>query len=147
MPGFPVSAGPPCAIRLNRRRLRAKILAPATEGSARPMEIAHRRVATVHFTLTGEDGSPITSTRGHDPLVYMHGTGSIVAGLEEALEGRSPGDRFEVTVTPDKGFGPRHPELVQTHPRSIITDGAEPRVGARLDAQTAKGPMEVVVTA
>lgn len=111
------------------------------------MEIAHRRVATIHFTLTGEEGSTITSTRGHDPLVYMHGTGSIVAGLEEALEGRSPGDRFEVTVAPEKGFGPRHPELVQAHPRSIITDGAEPRVGARLDAQTAKGPMEVVVTA
>lgn len=111
------------------------------------MEIAHRRVATVHFTLTDGDGSQITSTRGHQPLVYMHGTGSIVAGLEEALEGRSPGDRFEVTVPPEKGFGPRHPELVQTHPRSIITDGAEPQVGARLDAQTAKGPMEVVVTA
>lgn len=111
------------------------------------MEIAHRRVATVHFTLIGEDGETITSTRGHDPLVYMHGTGSIVAGLEEALEGRSPGDRFEVTVPPEKGFGPRHPELVQTHPRSIITDGSEPQVGARLDAQTAKGPMEVVVTA
>ena len=107
------------------------------------MESAHRRVATVHFTLTGEDGSPITSTRGHDPLVYMHGTGGIAAGLEEALEGRSAGDRFEVTVPTEKGFGPRHPELVQTHPRSIIRDGAQPQVGARLDAQTAKGPMEV----
>jgi len=111
------------------------------------MEIAHRRVATVHFTLTDEDGSQITTTRGHDPLVYMHGTGSIVPGLEEALEGRSPGDRFEVTVPPEKGFGPRYPELVQTHPRSIIRDGAEPRVGARLDAQTGRGPLEVVVTA
>ena len=48
---------------------------------------------------------------------------------------------------PEKGLGPRHPELVQTHPRSNIPDGSEPQVGARLDAQTAKGPMEVVVTA
>ena len=111
------------------------------------MEIANRRVATVHFTLTGEDGSRITSTRGHDPLVYMHGTGTVVAGLEEALEGRAPGDVFEVTVPPENGFGPRHPELVQTHPVSIIRDGAAPQVGARLEAQTARGPMEVVVTA
>lgn len=111
------------------------------------MDIAHRRVATVHFTLTDEDGSRITTTRGHDPLVYMHGEGSIARGLEEALEGRKPGDRFEVTVPPEKGFGPRHPELVQTHPRSMIKDGAQPEVGARLDAQTAKGPLEVVVTA
>ena|SRR5690554_3121481 len=111
------------------------------------MEIADRRVATVHFTLTDEDGSRITTTRGHDPLVYMHGTGGIARGLEEALEGRGPGDRFEVTVSSEKGFGPHHKELVQTHPRSIIKDGAQPEVGGRLNAQTAKGPLEVVVTA
>ena len=50
------------------------------------MEIANRRVATVHFTLTGEDGSRITSTRGHEPLTYMHGTGGIARG-----PGRYPG--------------------------------------------------------
>lgn len=111
------------------------------------MEIADRRVATVHFTLTDESGSRITTTHGHDPLVYMHGTGTIARGLEEALEGRGPGDRFEVTVPPEKGFGPHHKELVQTHPRNIIKDGAQPEVGARLDAQTAKGPLEVMVTA
>lgn len=113
----------------------------------RHMDIAHRRVATVHFTLRDEDGNQITTTRGHDPLVYMHGNGGIARGLEEALEGRKPGDRFEVVVPPEKGFGPRYPELVQTHPRSMIRDGGEPEVGARLDAQTAKGPLEVVVTA
>ena len=46
------------------------------------MEIAHRRVATVHFTLSDDSGQRITSTRGHDPLVYMHGSGTIIAGLE-----------------------------------------------------------------
>ena len=111
------------------------------------MDIANRRVATIHFTLTGEDGAQITSTRRHSPLVYLHGTGSIARGLEEALEGRRKGERFEVTVPPEKGFGPRHEALVQTHPRSILKDGAEPEVGGTLDAQTAKGPLEVVVTA
>ncbi|MEN1942932.1 peptidylprolyl isomerase [Luteimonas sp. MJ293] len=111
------------------------------------MEIAYRRIATVHFTLTDQDGSPITTTRGHDPLVYMHGTDSIAKGLEEALEGRSTGDRFEVTVPPEKGFGPRFESLVQSHPLSIISDGATPEVGDRLNAQTANGPLEVKVIA
>lgn len=111
------------------------------------MDIANRRVATIHFTLTGEDGERIATTRGHDPLVYLHGTGSIAAGLEEALEGRSKGQTFEVTVPPEKGFGPRHEALVQTHPRSVLKGDVVPAVGATLDAQTAKGPLEVVVTA
>ncbi|MDH5823985.1 peptidylprolyl isomerase [Luteimonas sp. RD2P54] len=111
------------------------------------MDIANRRVGTLHFTLRDEDGRQITSTRGHDPLVYIHGTGSIVRGLEEALEGRSAGDRFEVTVVPEAGFGPRHPELVQTLPREAYTGTGEPAVGGRLEAQTARGPLQVVITA
>ena len=84
------------------------------------MDIADRRIATVHFTLTDADsGAPITSTRGHEPLTYMHGTGGIARGLEQALEGRRAGDRVEVVVAPADGFGPRHEALVQTLPRTM----------------------------
>ncbi|HRO28666.1 MAG TPA: FKBP-type peptidyl-prolyl cis-trans isomerase [Luteimonas sp.] len=111
------------------------------------MEIADRRVATVHFTLRDEHGAQITSTHGHAPLVYMHGTGSLMPGLEQALSGKSAGDTFRVTIAPTAGFGPRHEPLVQVLPRSRLQASAEPVVGARLAAQTAKGPLDVVVVA
>lgn len=111
------------------------------------MEIADRRVATIHFTLLDGQGGEVATTRGHDPLVYMHGTGGIVRGLERALEGKQPGDRFEVEVAPEDGFGPRHEALVQTLPRKLLGADSQPRVGARLKAQTARGPLDVVVTA
>lgn len=111
------------------------------------MDIADKRVTTVHFTLTDEDGAVITTTRGHQPLVYMHGQGGIVAGLEQALAGRATGDRFEVTVAPEFGFGPRHPELVQTLPRSMWRAEKQPEIGDRLETQTARGPLDVRVVA
>ena len=111
------------------------------------MEIADRRVATIHFTLLGQDGGEVTSTHGHDPLVYLHGTGGIVRGLEEALTGKKAGDSFEVEVAPEQGFGKRHDGLVQSLPRSLLDAGAQPQVGARLKAQTERGPLDVVVTA
>ena len=111
------------------------------------MEIAHRRIATVHFTLTDTDGQAITSTHGHDPLVYMHGSGTIIRGLEQALEGRSAGDTFTVDIPPEQGFGPRHDSLVQRLPRSTFTGSSVPAVGERLRAQTERGPLDVVVTA
>lgn len=111
------------------------------------MEIADRRVATVHFTLIDEQGQTVTSTHGHAPLVHLQGTGGIVPALEQALEGRKAGDRFEVTVEPNLGFGPRHPELVQTLPRSTFNGSGAPEVGGKLQAQTARGPLDVVVTA
>lgn len=111
------------------------------------MEIADRRVATVHFTLFDQDGNAVASTRDHDPLVHLQGSGGIVPALEQALDGKQAGDRFEVSVPPERGFGPRHPELVQTLPRSAFRGSAAPQVGSRLQAQTARGPLEVVVTA
>ncbi|MCD9028227.1 peptidylprolyl isomerase [Luteimonas sp. BDR2-5] len=111
------------------------------------MEIAHRRVATVHFTLSDDSGQRITTTHGHDPLVYMHGTGTIIQGLEQALEGRQAGDRFSVDIPPERGFGPRHDGLVQRLPRSTFTGRGIPAVGEKLRAQTEKGPLDVVVTA
>src|SRR3546814_17992529 len=111
------------------------------------MEIADRRVATIHFTLLGQDGGEVTTTHGHDPLVYLHGTGGIVRGLEEALAGKKAGDRFEVEVAPEQGFGKRHDGLVQSLPRSMLDSATEPQVGTRLKAQTERGPLDVVVTA
>ena len=111
------------------------------------MEIADRRVATVHFTLIDDQGRQVGTTQGHAPLVHMQGTGGIVPALEQALDGKKPGDRFEVEVTPDRGFGPHHPELVQQVPLSSFKGNRAPEVGARLQAQTHSGkPLDVVVT-
>lgn len=111
------------------------------------MEIAHRRVATVHFTLSDPSGHRIATTHGHDPLVYMHGDGAIIRGLEQALEGRRAGDVFVVDIPPEDGFGPRHDALVQRLPRATFTGTSVPAVGEKLRAQTERGPLDVVVTA
>lgn len=111
------------------------------------MEIADRRVATLHFTLTDDSGALITSTRGHAPLVYLHGTSAIARGLEQALEGRKAGDRFTATVAPEDGFGPRHEALVQTLSREMWRAPKAPEVGDRLEGTTGLGPLPLVVTA
>ena len=110
------------------------------------MEIADNRVVTVHFTLTDADGAVITTTHGHEPLVYMHGKGSIVPAMESALKGRQAGERLQAEVTPETGFGPHHAELVQTLPRSAYP-GSDLAIGKKLTGSTARGPLLVVVTA
>lgn len=111
------------------------------------MEIADRRVATVHFTLTDQEGNVVADTHGHSPLVHLQGTGGIIPALEQALDGKKAGDRFEVQVTPETGFGPRHDALVQTLPRSVFNGAQEPVVGGRLQAKTKAGAGLVLVTA
>lgn len=111
------------------------------------MEIADRRVATLHFIVVDDQGNTLGTTHGHAPLVHLQGTGGIVPALEEALDGKQAGDAFQVEVPPEKGFGPRHEGLVQTVPRSLFNGATVPEVGGVLQAQTERGPMPVRVTA
>ena len=110
------------------------------------MQIADRRVAMFHYTLTNTGGEVLDSSDGREPLAYLHGAGNIVSGLEKALEGRQAGDRFEVQVAADEGYGERHQELVQEVPRDAFrgVDTVEP--GMQFQAQTPQGALSVTVT-
>lgn len=109
------------------------------------MEIAAERVATIHYTLTDENGQVIDRSPESQPLSYLHGAGNIVPGLEKALDGKKPGDALEVDVKPEEAYGPRNEALVQAVPRDAFkgVDAVEP--GMQFKAQTERGPLLVTV--
>ena len=67
------------------------------------MRIAKHSVVSIDYTLTDADGTVLDSSKGQEPLTYIHGTGGIVVGLEEALEGKEKGASLKVSVPPEKG--------------------------------------------
>lgn len=49
------------------------------------------------------------------PIGYVHGADSgLFEKIEAALEGFGPGDRVEVELAPEEGFGAHQPELTYT---------------------------------
>ncbi|OGA47581.1 MAG: peptidylprolyl isomerase [Betaproteobacteria bacterium RIFCSPLOWO2_12_FULL_62_58] len=49
------------------------------------------------------------------PVGYMHGVnGPLFEKIEQALEGRKAGDKVEVMLAPEDGFGQHKPELTFT---------------------------------
>lgn len=110
------------------------------------MQIADRRVAQFHYTLTNDQGEVIDSSTGHDPLTYLHGKGNIVPGLEKALVGKQAGDMLKVSVPPDEGYGLLLPEMIQVVPRDSFQGVDEIKAGMRFQAQTEHGPLMVRVT-
>jgi len=109
------------------------------------MEITDARVASIHYTLTDDDGHVLDKSPESKPLEYFHGAGNIVPGLEKALAGRQSGDTLKVEVKPEQGYGPRREEMVQRVPREAFqgVDRIEP--GMQFHAQTANGPLMVTV--
>jgi len=80
-----------------------------TKGLA--MQIARDTIVVMHYTLHGDDEELIDSSEGSEPLGYLHGHGSIVTGLEKALEGATIGAKLKVTVQPEEGYGAHDPSL------------------------------------
>ena len=110
------------------------------------MPIAQNSVVTIHYTLKDDAGEVIDTSRESDPVAYLHGHGNLVPGLERELEGKNTGDKVNVSVAPDQGYGEYDKNLVQQVPRRALQGIANVKVGMRLQAQTPQGPRAVVVT-
>lgn len=109
------------------------------------MLISQHKVVHIHYTLTNETGETLDSSRDDDPLAYIHGMGNIISGLEEALDGRIVGDRFQVTVPPEEGYGLRDDDLVQIVPKSAFQGVAEILPGMQFRAESNDGMQLVTV--
>jgi FKBP-type peptidyl-prolyl cis-trans isomerase SlyD len=110
------------------------------------MAIAQDSVVTIHYTLKDDAGDIIDSSVEAEPLAYLHGHGNLVPGLERELEGKNVGDKINVTVQPQDGYGDYDKQLVQRVPRRALQGIANIRVGMRLQMQSPQGPRTVVVT-
>lgn len=109
------------------------------------MTIKQHSVVSFHYTLTGEDGRQIESTRDRQPMLYLHGAGNIIPGLEKALDGREPGDSFSVTVPPEEAYGPRVAEKVQRLPAKHFPQPRRLKPGQVVQLRTRRGPVQAVV--
>ena len=112
------------------------------------MTIKENSAVSFHYTLTDDAGQKIDSSAGQDPLAYLHGAGNIIPGLENALEGKTIGDKLNVAVTAEEGYGPVQQELIQEVPRSAFQGVESIEIGMQFEAQTGQGgAVPVTVTA
>jgi FKBP-type peptidyl-prolyl cis-trans isomerase SlyD len=109
------------------------------------VQVEKNRVVMLHYTLRDEQGAIIDSSSGRAPLSYLHGKGNIIPGLEQALAGKNEGDKLDVTVAPEQGYGPRDERLVQILPRTRFTGGSELSPGMQVRATGPQGPRIVTI--
>ena len=110
------------------------------------MQVAKNAVVTIEYTLRAPDGEVLDTSDGGEPLAYVHGTESLVPGLERELEGKKKGDRFDVKVGPDDAYGPRDERLVKAVTRAQLPPGIDLEVGLQLQAKSPDGDLIVTVT-
>jgi len=95
-------------------------------------------VVSLDYTLRLENGETVDSSEGQEPLEFIQGQGAIIPGLEKALYGMVVGEKKEVVVEPEDGYGEFDSDLFETLPRNVFPADMilEPGMGFRMRTDT-----------
>ncbi|MGY4677828.1 peptidylprolyl isomerase [Pasteurella sp. P03HT] len=110
------------------------------------MKVAKNVVVSIAYQVRTADGVLVDEAPTNQPLEYLQGHNNLVIGLENALEGKAVGDKFEVRVQPEEGYGEYNENMVQRVPKDVFQGVDELVVGMRFIADTDIGPLPVVIT-
>jgi FKBP-type peptidyl-prolyl cis-trans isomerase SlyD len=113
------------------------------------MSVSANKVVSFHYRLHEVDGELLEESYESDPTLYLHGHNNLLAALEDAMEGKDTGDKLEVVVTPEQGYGQRREGAVQRVPIKHLLDYEKIKnrikPGMKVAVNTAHGPWEAVV--
>ena len=111
------------------------------------MTIAAQKVVSFHYKVVDVDSEELLdSSDSGGPMTYLHGARNIIPGLEQALDGKSTGDEFEVTVAAAEAYGEHSPDRVQEVPIEAFAEMDKIEPGMAVTAQTDSGPINLVIT-
>ena len=110
------------------------------------MQIGKDSVVSINYTLKDDSGEVLDTSDGREPLDYIHGSGQIIPGLENALEGKSKGEELAVVIEPENGYGTRDESLVHEVPKSEFEVPDEIEVGMQFRVGDEGGTLIMVVS-
>lgn len=109
------------------------------------MKIVEKSVVQFHYVLKDESGKEIESSKGNDPLAYLHGYKNTLVGLEKAFEGKEAGDSFSATLQPEEAYGERNEDAIQRVPVKHLQGAKKWKAGMTAAVQTEQGQRQVTV--
>lgn len=109
------------------------------------MQIEKDTVVAIDYTVKDDEGEVLDTSEGKEPLSYLHGAQNIIPGLENALEGKSPGDELSIRVEPQDAYGERNEDLKQAVPRDLFKGVDDLQPGMQFQAQGDGGSQMVTV--
>ena len=109
------------------------------------MQISKNKVVGFHYRLYEGEDLLEDSYTDERPMLYLHGRGGILEALESEMDGKSTGDKLDVTLPPEKAYGMRNQNAFERIPVKYLIGNKKPRKGQIVQVNTQHGPREVVV--
>ena len=80
---------------------------------------------TLHYRLSGPDGSDVINTFADKPATLSLGSGQLAPAIEERLLGLAEGAHAQLELPAGAAFGQRNPELLQRVKLSLLRELGE----------------------
>lgn len=109
------------------------------------MQITNNTAVSIHYTLMNDLGEELDSTADGEPLDYLHGQGSIISGLENALTGKAIGDKLDIRIEPSDAYGEFSDDMIQVVSRDMFDGIDNVEVGMQFHAAVNSGSGIVTV--
>ncbi|WP_428662434.1 FKBP-type peptidyl-prolyl cis-trans isomerase [Runella sp.] len=100
----------------------------------------------VHYKGTLTDGTVFDSSEGREPLEFELGSGMVIPGFDNGIQGMSIGDKKTIDIPVEEAYGPSQDELVFPFNRSDLPDDIPFEVGMQLNMHQDGNPQPVPVT-
>jgi len=97
--------------------------------------VQNNAVVTMAYVLFDADKNEIEANE----FAYLHGHNNIIPGLEAALRDLTVGDKKNVTVAPEDGYGEFQEELVERVDRSSFPEDQDIEIGMQFQTDTPEG--------
>jgi FKBP-type peptidyl-prolyl cis-trans isomerase SlpA len=81
---------------------------------------------TLHYRLSGPDGTDLINTFDDKPATLSLGTGELAPAMEARLLGLPEGTRRSFELAAGEAFGARNPELLQRVKRALLNELGDP---------------------
>jgi FKBP-type peptidyl-prolyl cis-trans isomerase SlyD len=90
--------------------------------------IGKHSVVSIHYILKDDAGQVMDSSEDGEPLAYLHGENNLIPGLENELQGKAAGAKFQATIAPKDAYGEVNEDFIQTINRQMFqgVDSIEP---------------------
>lgn len=98
----------------------------------------------IHYTGRLQDGTVFDSSRGREPMQFNIGSGQVIVGFEEAVNGMTVGEKKTALIPSDKAYGARNPSMVMVVDRQYVPTDINPEVGQRLQVGGPDGQLLAV---
>ena len=104
------------------------------------LQVENGSKVSVHYRGTLNDGTEFDSSHSRgEPLTFEVGSGNMISGFDDAVQGMTVGETKNITLTPDQAYGDVNPDAIADVPKTSFPDDFQFEETAMVEGQNQFG--------